>query len=174
MRILAIDPGTERSGWVVTGQGNPPPVEHWAIDANADLLSRIRVYALPIFHVAVIERFAAYDRRIGNETIEAIRWGAKFEQVLEDARGIVPILMLRRDVKRQLCTRVTARDADVREALIERYGPGKTKAIGKKAAKGPLYGVKRDVWAALALAVAWQEMEAEKAACAKGGDDGPQ
>jgi hypothetical protein len=36
--------------------------------------------------------------------------------------------------------------------MIDRFGPGKEKAIGRKATPGPLYGVKKDIWSALAIA----------------------
>jgi hypothetical protein len=59
----------------------------------------------------------------------------------------------RREVKLHLCNSARAKDANVRQALIDRFGPGKDRAIGKKASKGPLYGFKSDLWAALGVAV---------------------
>ena len=40
-----------------------------------------------------------------------------------------------------------------RQALLDRFG-GST-AIGRKAAPGPLHGISRDVWLALAIAVTY-------------------
>lgn len=48
--------------------------------------------------------------------------------------------------------RLAAKDANVRQALINRFG-GKDAAIGRKAAPGPLYGISRDMRSALAIAV---------------------
>jgi hypothetical protein len=45
-----------------------------------------------------------------------------------------------------------AKDANIRQALIDIYG-GNDKAIGNKKTPGPLYGIKGDLWAALAVAV---------------------
>ena len=57
------------------------------------------------------------------------------------------------EVKMNLCHSAKANDADIRQALIDRFGPGKQKAIGLKGSPGPLYGVSKHCWAALALAV---------------------
>jgi len=54
-------------------------------------------------------------------------------------------------VKLHLCGSARAKDTNIRQALIDRYGG--SAAIGKKAAPGPLYGVSKDVWSALAVAV---------------------
>jgi hypothetical protein len=48
----------------------------------------------------------------------------------------------------------------VRQALIDKFGPGKELAIGKKASQGPLYGLTGDFWAALGVAVTASETEA--------------
>ena len=48
-----------------------------------------------------------------------------------------------------------AKDANVRAALIDRFGPSKRKAIGLKATPGPLYGVHSHMWSALAVAVTY-------------------
>jgi len=46
--------------------------------------------------------------------------------------------------------------------LIDRYGGvgGKRAAIGLKASPGPLHGVSKDVWAALAVAVTYADQRA--------------
>ena len=55
-------------------------------------------------------------------------------------------------MKLQLCRDSRAKDANIRQALIDRYGgPG---AIKKG---GPLYKVSKDAWAALAVGVTYWE-----------------
>ena len=51
-----------------------------------------------------------------------------------------------------LCKNNRAKDKNIRQALIDRFGPGKA-AIGTKKAPGPLYGLKSHLWSALAVAV---------------------
>lgn len=74
-------------------------------------------------------------------------------------RGIDVVLLPRKDVKLHLCQSPRANDATIRQALIDKFG-GKDAAIGNSKAKGPLYGITRDVWQALALAVTWWETRA--------------
>ena len=64
-----------------------------------------------------------------------------------------PSMVYRHEVKLHLCGSARAKDANVRQALIDRFGPGKELAIGRKAAPGPLYGMTGDCWAALGVAV---------------------
>jgi hypothetical protein len=72
-------------------------------------------------------------------------------------------LMFRREVKLHLCGQARAKDPNVRQALIDRFGPGREKAIGTKKQPGPLYGVSADVWSALAVAVTWSELQRKAA-----------
>jgi len=60
-------------------------------------------------------------------------------------------MLPRRAVKLALCGDSRAKDANIRQALIDRFGG--SAAIGRKTAPGPLYGISRDVWSALAIAV---------------------
>jgi len=54
----------------------------------------------------------------------------------------------RKDIKLHLCGTNKAKDANVRQALIDCLGPP-----GTKKSPGPTYGIKSHLWAALALAV---------------------
>jgi hypothetical protein len=65
-------------------------------------------------------------------------------------------MLPRKDVKLHLCGSPRAKDANIRQALLDRYG-GKEKAIGSKHQRGPLYGIRSHLWAALAVAVTYQE-----------------
>jgi hypothetical protein len=67
-----------------------------------------------------------------------------------EALGDEPVRVKRIEVKSHICHSAKANDANIRQALIDRYN-GKDAAIGKKAKPGPLYGVSGDMWAALAV-----------------------
>jgi hypothetical protein len=54
----------------------------------------------------------------------------------------------RKEVKTHLCNDYKAKDPNIRQALIDRFGP-----IGNKKQPGPLYGVVSHAWSALAIAV---------------------
>jgi len=61
-----------------------------------------------------------------------------------------------------ICGSARAKDQNIRQALIDRYG-GKETAIGKKQNPGPLYGIKADEWQALGLAITFLELVKEAA-----------
>jgi hypothetical protein len=143
--ILAIDPGCDESAYVIYRDGKV--LDHGKVQ-NGDALYVIRSSgAVDV----VIERIASYGMAVGAEVFETCVWSGRFMQAA--ISGGLPVTRLyRRDVKLYLCQSPRAKDANVRQALIDRYG-GKAAAIGTKKSPGPLYGVKADVWAALAVAV---------------------
>lgn len=151
MYLLAIDPGTIESAYVVM---DGLKVVSFAKETN-DMV----VYKAKQFDDVVLEMVASYGMPVGREVFETVFWTGRFFQ----ASG-VPNRLYRQDVKLHLCKSPKANDASIRQALIDRYGPGKDKAIGTKKAPGPLYGVTKDVWAALALAVTWQDTRTQRLA----------
>jgi hypothetical protein len=152
--ILAIDPGPEQSAWLCLLNGQPA---QWGIYDNARMLTEILVRPRPHATLA-IEMIASYGMPVGAETFETCLWIGRFQQRwLDTAKtpALSPVrLVYRRDVRMHLCDDGRkAKDAHVRQALIDRYGPGKAKAIGLKKTPGPLYGISSHVWSALAVAV---------------------
>jgi hypothetical protein len=77
-------------------------------------------------------------------------WAGRFA---EAAHRVPVVLLPRRAVKLALCGDSRAKDANIRQAFIDRFGG--SAAIGRKAAPGPLYVISRDVWSALAIAVTY-------------------
>lgn len=157
--ILAIDPGPERSAWVEFEDGLP--VE-FGLEPNEDVLGRIGQSAASVL---AIESVASYGMPVGVEVFETCVWSGRFIQQWEVYCSLMlpqPSIrrIYRRDVKLHLCGQSRAKDKNVRLALIDRYGPGKEKAVGVKANPGPLYGIKADIWAALGVAVTASEVPA--------------
>lgn len=147
--ILAIDPGTTQSGWVSYDNGVLSDFGKWD---NDELLWRI---ANDSGDYMAIEQIASYGMAVGAEVFETCVWSGRFIQHWLDTHPAspYPIRVLRKDVKMHLCQSTQAKDANIRQAIIDLYGPGKERAIGKKASPGPLYGVSGDVWAALGVAI---------------------
>lgn len=154
--LLAIDPGYEQTAAVLLAGET---VKEFAIVKNESLLEHLR--HLPGVSRIVIEEIASYGMPVGREVFQTVRWAAKFEQVLLD-RGLSVVYLPRLKVKLALCKSPKANDATIRQAIIDHYGPGRDKAIGVKKTPGPLYGFKADCWAALALGMAWNQIENEK------------
>ena len=63
----------------------------------------------------------------------------------------------RTQVKLHICGTARAKDSNVRQALMDRYGSTRELAIGKKKTPGPLYGFSADMWSALAIALTYKE-----------------
>ena len=150
--ILAIDPGPTQSAWVEYENGKP---EAFGIYENAYVLDLIRH---TVARTLAVETIASYGMPVGADVFETCVWTGRFLQRWYDAERAHllrdrTLRIYRRDVKLHLCASARAKDANVRQALIDRYGPGKEKAIGRKASPGPLYGVSSHVWSALAVAV---------------------
>lgn len=152
MTVLAIDPGTHESQVI---EWNGSTVGESAFERNNLLIGRlIEEWDYAAGEFAVIESVASYGMAVGQEVFDTCYWGGRMYQGLTDM-GLTVRLVPRMTVKMHLCHSAKAKDANIRQALIDRFG-GKDKAIGNKANPGVLYGVKSHGWAALALAVtAW-------------------
>ena len=55
--------------------------------------------------------------------------------------------LFRKDIKIHLCGTMKAKDANIRQALIDKHGK-----VGTAKNKGPLYGISSHLWSALAVA----------------------
>lgn len=151
--VLAIDPGTTESQWVmldgekVAGHGFRPNVEF-----KSELAKLLMIGGETD---VCIEGIASYGMAVGREVFETCIWIGRFYEVCE-SRLHVPTIMYRKDVKLHLCGTPRAKDPNVRQAIIDRYG-GKDTAIGKKKTPGPLYGISSHAWAALALGITFTD-----------------
>ncbi len=151
MNILAIDPGPVESAYVYYGVDRGVPRE-WAKLENGVLLPRLHGWLNVNSNALAIEMVASYGMAVGATVFETCVWAGRFIQQWVITGQEEPIRVYRKDVKLHLCHSMRAKDPNVRQALIDRYG-GKEAAIGKKATPGVLYGLSGDCWAALAVAV---------------------
>ena len=111
-QILAIDPGTDRSGWVVFDPATQRVIEH-GICSNEELVARLETGQFDAMHL-VIEKIASYGMPVGEEVFETCRWSGKFEQAFGGTCALVP----RRSVKLFLCGNTRAKDSNVRQAAF--------------------------------------------------------
>lgn len=151
--VFAIDPGNVESAFVVYDPAARRVLDKATIP-NADMLTRIDTAArAAAAHEAVIEMVASYGMAVGAEVFETVFWIGRFAERWEASSGRAAARLFRREVKLHLCGTSAAKDPNVRQALIDQFGPGKERAIGKAKAPGPLFGITGDAWAALAVAV---------------------
>jgi hypothetical protein len=151
--ILAIDPGPTESAYVMYEGGSVTEFDklpNWAIiDAVLQKFGDTPT-------MLVIEQIAAMGMAVGAEVFETVFWSGRFAQEWENQSGTWDRIK-RHEVKMHLCGNMRAKDANIRTALLDKFGPGKEKAVGTKKNPGPLYGVSGDVWAALAVAITYAE-----------------
>lgn len=153
MTIYGLDPGTTHSALVTLSDG----IVSGHIGDNDGLVTALRTTGAPSDAHLVIEEIESFGMAVGKETFRTVFWSGRFAQVWE-ANGYTWSLLPRRAVKLHLCGSMRAKDANIRQALIDRYG-GKDKAIGTKKQPGPLYGLRSHCWAALAVAVTYRDAE---------------
>ncbi len=148
MRILALDPGTEQTAFVVW-DGCVIEAE---ILPNCLMIERIMLNSFGACDLMAYEMIASYGMPVGREVFETCVWIGRFVE-----RTKLPTLRVyRKDAKLHLTGSQKAKDANVRMALMDLFG-GKAKAMGNKKSPGPLYGIKSHLWAAMAVAIYAQE-----------------
>lgn len=182
MSIVGIDPGTEYSA-LLAFDPTSRAVLIFEYSRNEDLRSKLRLWANRHLDVLAIETMSFQARSTGRETFETCYWIGKFLEAWEAKCGR-SVEIERNTLRKQIAGDACANDSVLRAALIDRFGPGKERAIGgKKCPKckgkgwfgagrptcpvctgstwktppGPLYGVSKHVWSALAVAVAYAE-----------------
>lgn len=152
--ILAIDPGNIESGYVL--------VEHDGEEIRKVLdVGKVPNFKIfPIFcredyqHVA-IEMVASMGMPVGQEVFDTCFWIGRFWEYAELYRqGYQIQKIFRWEEKLYLCGCLSAKDKNIRQALIDRYG-----VVGTKKEPGFFYvnGTKfaKDMWAAMAVAVTY-------------------
>jgi len=149
MILLAIDPGSECSAYVLwdgfTIHGHGKIGNHELMRLARDSTS---ILSDP--DRCVIEMIASYGMPVGKEVFETCVWIGRFVERFGPDRCE---RIMRNTVKNHICHSSKAKDSNIRQALIDRFG-----RPGTKKAPGLLYGVKADIWAALAVAVTWFDL----------------
>lgn len=143
MRIVGIDPGTHESAYVIWDGSR---VEVAAIVPNDTLLNLVPGFV--INEIIAIEKIASYGMAVGAEVFETCVWTGRFMQAWHQIRREGLVRIPRLDIKLHLCHSPRAKDANVRQALIDRLGE-----VGTKKNPGPLFGVSSHCWAALAVCI---------------------
>jgi len=148
MIIAAIDPGNIQSALVVW---DGESVLFKALWPNAEIFNWL-VEADTNCDALLIEQISCYGLPIGKTTIEAIFWIGRFYTA---AAGFAERhRVTRQTIKGHHCGKMTSNDANVRAVMVRKYGEP-----GTKHAPGVTHGLRKDLWAAFALATYWTETE---------------
>jgi len=151
----AIDPGNEESGAVLLDTfGHVLRV--WPKVSNDVILSELNwTRGMHSYARLVIEMPKARGMPTANqefETCVVIGW---FEMAFGRNRST---RIYRHQVKSSICNSQRAKDGNIAAAIREMYpqtGGGAKPAVGTKKAPGPLYGVSKDAWQALAVGLTY-------------------
>jgi len=145
--IIAIDPGNEQSAMVWLKDGEI--ARHEILD-NEGLVQSLLYIGDTKETDVVIEMVASYGMPVGKTIFSTCVWIGRFIQ----ACPLTVNLVYRKDIKLHLCNSMRAKDSHVRQALIDRFGEP-----GTKKNPGLTYGVHKDEWSALAVAVYWRDQK---------------
>ncbi len=184
--ILAIDPGTTESAYVLYKDGD---ILGFGKIPNEDMLRLVgQSESWQDADIMAIEMPACYGMAVGKSVFETCRWVGIFQQAFGLSKTHLVYCKTRSDegvdsILMHLCHNTRAKDPNVRRAIIDLYG-GDEKAIGGVACRkckgkgwfgagrpvcpvcngdkwksppGPLKGVVDDVWRALAVAITFDE-----------------
>ncbi len=160
MVIFGLDPGPTESAFVIYDSlSKQNPLLKFVTASNADVMAHIRTDRADIL---VIEKVASFGMPVGAEVFETVFWSGRFaESWLQKWRGARVDRITRIQVKVALCHDTRAKDGNIRQAIIDRFGGSKETALGKKASPGPLFGVSSHIWSALAVAMAYVDIQAQ-------------
>ena len=148
--ILAIDPGNEESAYVLMEKETYKPIEFDKI-GNAQMLMKLKELK---YDTLVIEMIASYGMPVGASVFDTCVWIGRFIQMRQcpDYEYIY-----RKEEKMNLCGSMKAKDSNIRQALIDRFGE-----VGTKKAQGFFYGFKKDIWAAFAVGCTYLDKQKEE------------
>jgi Holliday junction resolvasome RuvABC endonuclease subunit len=155
-KILGIDPGELKSGFVVYDSEQRKIYERGIID-NHNLIASIQYEKLHFDEVA-IEMFDSFGMPVGAEVFKTIFWIGRFYQAAQE-KVKMATLIHRKSIKMALCNTPRAKDSNIRQVLIDRFGkPG-----SKKNGENPHYQdltypkISSHIWKALAVFVVYTE-----------------
>lgn len=156
MKVLAIDPGNTQSAYVYMDGYMPERFGKVDNDELLHLMTREDLRGAP----TVIEVVKSYGMSVGQTVFDTCIWIGRFTQQAV-TYGKPFFYIPRMAVKMNLCKHSSAKDGNVRVALIDRFALH-DRQRGKGTKKNPdvFYGFAADVWQAYAVGVTYLDREA--------------
>jgi len=144
-KLLAIDPGPTYSAllvWDVATQS----IDRTSLPEiiKSDLVCEtIGLLQLPV----ACEHLQCFGMAVGAEVFQTAYWIGEYRATCRlECLPFRPVF--RMEVKNAICHNSRATDSNIRQAIIDRLGPP-----GTKKAPGATFGIKADLWSALAIAL---------------------
>lgn len=155
--IFAIDPGNEESAYVLMEVDTLYPVTFGKVynEFILDILEKkIQLNEGDYIHFA-IEMIGHYGTGMpaGKTVFDTCVWIGMFRYCIMTQFNRVPTYIMRKDEKINLCGNMKAKDSNIRQALIDRFG-----VVGTKKNKGWFYGFKADIWQAYAVGITYHDL----------------
>lgn len=150
MTTIGIDPGSSESAYCVFNGSTffGDKFTHFGKVVNSEIIEVICDNIRITNNARVfIEGLQSFGMPVGKEVFETAYMVGRIRQWL-DMKGHHNHLVYRSEVKLHFCQSTRAKDANIRQALIDRFG-----APGTKKNPGGTYGLKADMWSAAAIAV---------------------
>ena len=144
-RVLAIDPGTRESAYVMW---DGVAIQKMAKVPNMEIFDVMTGFSKGYTVELCVEMVASYGMPVGREVFQTVLWIGRFIEQWWRMTAREAYCILRMDVKKWFCQDSRAKDANIRQALIDRFGPP-----GTLKSPGLLHGVSGDIWSAMAIAV---------------------
>lgn len=146
--LLSIDPGNEFSAYCLIDMNTYKLIKFGKV-ANQELKDYLQSSEFSDIcsnnHMYFsIEMIASYGMAVGQTVFETCVWIGRFIEIMCCNHQYI----YRKDVKMNLCGTMKAKDTNIRQALIDRFGE-----VGTKKNQGFFYGFKADIWSAYAVGV---------------------
>lgn len=165
--VLAYDPGNEYTAYCLIDDDRRP-IEFGKVEneeALRYLYERFGETPSVMLKAVVIEMVASYGMAVGKSVFDTC---VMIGRLTEAARivGVPADYIYRMEEKVTICHDSKAKDANIRQALIDRFAQHDLKN-GKGTKKNPdwFYGFAKDEWAAYAVGTTWldkKEKEGKK------------
>ena len=144
MIILGIDPGPVLSAYLVldTDIDGYQILDKGKVE-NDKLMALVKT---GYYDLMAIEGFQSFGMGVGQSVFDTAYYIGRLMQVAEDLGSKVR-MVYRSEVKMHHCHTMKAKDPNIRQAMIDRFG-----APGTKKNQGKTYGITKDCWSALGIA----------------------
>src|ERR1035437_5585378 len=142
MSVLSIDPGDILSAYTLFEVGTFRIISSGKIP-NEELLKMVRDYRMTNgISLLAVETVQSFGMAVGATIFETCIVIGQFKEAFRS-----PVRLVKRtEVKMHICGTHKAKDSNIRQALIDRFGP-----VGNKKAKGHCYELAADTWSAFAI-----------------------